>query len=292
MVLNGLASQLYLDGVPVGAQFNHWPLNQNGNLCIGYNDYNSQEWNGTIDDVAIYSRALTLAEIAGNYEAGTAASGEWTPAAIPGLVAWFDPAQDLFTDGETITQYWEHSTGKSFVPTAGGEPVFRTAPPRLEFPSTAQGLTCVEQINLGLDGLTFVMVNQYADFSNYPMMLVSGPDADGFEMRHSGSTMEMVQRYITHSIANGHGTPDTPGVNNLHVMRVQSGVRCHAWVNAALWQGAGAAAHNQALALYLGRRELGYPYRGTVAEALVFAGPVSDADLALLVDYLKIKHSL
>ena len=124
------------------------------------------------------------------------------------------------------------------------------------------------------------------------MMVVSGSDSDGFEMRHSGSTMEMIQRYITHSIANGHGTPDTAGVNNLHIMRVQSGVRCDAWVNTVLWQGGAASAHNQPLSLYIGRRELGYPYRGTVAEVLVYAGPVSDADLTLLTQYLGTKHNL
>ena len=71
VVYNGSESQTYLDGSPVGPMFTHASMSQVGNLAIGFNDYNGQEWIGVIDEVAIYGRALTAEEVAGNYQMGS-----------------------------------------------------------------------------------------------------------------------------------------------------------------------------------------------------------------------------
>jgi hypothetical protein len=65
-------SQMYLDGVAVGPPFTHSLSSQAQQLTFGYNDFATQEFNGTIDEVAIYNRRLTPAEVLGNYQAGSA----------------------------------------------------------------------------------------------------------------------------------------------------------------------------------------------------------------------------
>lgn len=66
-------SQMYIDGAPIGATFTHAQTNQTANLCIGYNDYPSQEFIGVIDEVAIYNYRLTAVQIAANHSVGVAA---------------------------------------------------------------------------------------------------------------------------------------------------------------------------------------------------------------------------
>ena len=85
----------------------------------------------------------------------------WTPASIPGLGAWFDPAQDLYADGERVTTYREHSANQfTYTTQAGAEPIFRTAPrPHFEFTASMFGMwNRATTFNAGLGGLTLVMV--------------------------------------------------------------------------------------------------------------------------------------
>jgi len=216
------------------------------------------------------------------------------PSDIPHLTAWIDPAQDMYVEGERIAAYTEHSAARRvFLPDPRPEyqPIFHAgAHPTIEFPSQCFGMTTTG-VNLGLDGLTFVVVCQPADNNNFPMKVVSGPDADGWELRHDGTGTQVVERYTTHGIAYATGLVDGPGMG-VYVLRVQAAVRTDVWVNAATYSAGAAAAHNQPLALYIARREGGYEFRGTMAEVLVYAGPVSDADLTKLRDYLRTKHSL
>jgi hypothetical protein len=215
----------------------------------------------------------------------------WKPTMIPGLLTWIDPATDLYTDGERIVTYTD-AVGLTYNTDGVNGPIFHTSPNRLEFPNPNVGLKA-QNVNLGLDGLTFVFVAQPLDTINYPMMIVSGTDDDGWELRHDSAATQAVERYVTHSLVFHNHAPGqgTAGVD-IRIMRITSGVRTDIWVNDALEQFSAASAHNLPLDLFIARRAGGYYWRGDVHEALVFAGPVSDADLALLVDYLKIKHSL
>lgn len=221
----------------------------------------------------------------------------WTPASIPGLVTWIDPAQDTFGDGQKIATYREHSdNGYSFNADSRPEyqPIFRAgAHPHIEFSGQHFGLVGPD-INLGAAGLTFVTVDTHTAVAGiYPMTLVHGPDADGFELRHDGTSTQIVERYTTYGIAYSHTVPDPINVKTLHILRVTPGVRTDAWIGTALHQdGRAAAMPNVPWTQYVGRRQGGYYYLGYISEALVFAGPVSDADLALLTDYLATKHNL
>jgi hypothetical protein len=216
----------------------------------------------------------------------------WSPASVPGLAAWIDPAQDMFADGERINSYMEHSpAGRVFTSTNG--PIFRAgAHPYLDFSGAHSGLV-LAGLNLGLAGLTFMAVDTHTNVGNYPMTLVHGPDADGFELRHDGNRTQVVERYTTYGIAFSHPDLDPTGVKTLHALRITPGVRTDVWRNSSLYQdGRAASMPNVPWTQYVGRREGGYYYYGTISEALVYAGPVSDADLALLRDYLTTKHSL
>jgi hypothetical protein len=66
-------SQFYVDGVAVGAPYQHSHVHGGNYLDIGYNDYAGQEFIGVIDEVAVYGRVLTPDEILGNHQAGVGA---------------------------------------------------------------------------------------------------------------------------------------------------------------------------------------------------------------------------
>ena len=68
-VTNG--SQLYLDGVPVGGPFTHFENVQAANFRIGTNGLVGQFFQGSIDQVKIYGRALSAAEISDSYNCNT-----------------------------------------------------------------------------------------------------------------------------------------------------------------------------------------------------------------------------
>jgi hypothetical protein len=67
----GSTTNLYMDGV-LEASGGTGPINENGQntLCIGCNPTNGREWNGLIDDVGMWDRALSLAEVQEIYNAG------------------------------------------------------------------------------------------------------------------------------------------------------------------------------------------------------------------------------
>lgn len=73
--VNG-GSQLYLDGVAVGAGFTHTIANHNRYFTIGTNGTSGQNFNGEIDGVRIWNRSLCASEISNNKDcaipAGTA----------------------------------------------------------------------------------------------------------------------------------------------------------------------------------------------------------------------------
>jgi len=216
----------------------------------------------------------------------------WSPEVMPGLMAWIDPAQDTYVEGERIVTYREHSPAHLTFTTDGvNGPIFHTMPPRLEFPNPNVGLVAAN-VNLGLDGLTFVLVDKAADLINFPMKIVSGTDNDGWEFRSDGAAIQIVERYATSGIVFSTPFADSVGVNALHILRVQGGVRSDVWLNNALHQGGAAPGHNTPLDLWIARRAGGYHWRGEMYEVLAFAGPVSDADLTKLREYLIAKHAL
>lgn len=62
-VLNGTAVTLYMNGVPVSGVLGGIPTVDPNNLAIGSTDYPGRYFNGKIDEVRIYNRALSGAEI-------------------------------------------------------------------------------------------------------------------------------------------------------------------------------------------------------------------------------------
>jgi len=69
----GSTTQLFLDGV-LEILGGTGPINESGQnlLCIGCNPNNGREWNGLIDDVGMWDRALTTAEVTQIYDNGIA----------------------------------------------------------------------------------------------------------------------------------------------------------------------------------------------------------------------------
>jgi len=68
----GSVTNLYIDGV-LEATGGTGPIAENGQntLCIGCNPTNGREWNGLIDDVGMWDRAISAAEVAQIYNLGT-----------------------------------------------------------------------------------------------------------------------------------------------------------------------------------------------------------------------------
>jgi hypothetical protein len=219
----------------------------------------------------------------------------WSPASIPGLVAWIDPAQDTdYGDGERIVTYREHSPiQQNFVtPLGGNGPIWRGgAHPYIEFPATDHvGLTSETQRTYHA-GMTFLTVCSVQGGS-YPMMVVVGPDADGVEMRHDGTSLQIVVMYSSNGIAFSHPTAMTH-TKTLYALRVAPGQGIDCWTNSVKHTDRVAGPMTVAAqTLWIGRRQGGYYFVGPMYEALVYDGPVSDADLAALREYLAAKHTL
>lgn len=67
VVLSGTSVTLYMNGQPVSGTLTNTPNIQTGNLSIGALDYPGRYFNGLIDEVRIYNRALSASEIASRY---------------------------------------------------------------------------------------------------------------------------------------------------------------------------------------------------------------------------------
>ena len=92
---------LYIDGVQMASQTLGQPINSDTNLplMVGENPQaNAREWNGEIDDVAIWNRALSEAEIQEIYNAGQAGNS------LGDIVV---PPEDA--DADTLPDRWEIS---------------------------------------------------------------------------------------------------------------------------------------------------------------------------------------
>ncbi len=80
---NGANAILYVDGVQVGAETFTTPANESLPLYIGrYYAGNGYGWNGAIDEVRLYSRALNGAEVSAIYSY-TAGPPDTTPPTVP-----------------------------------------------------------------------------------------------------------------------------------------------------------------------------------------------------------------
>ena len=112
--------------------------------------------------------------------------------------AWFDPAQDLYADGERVTTYREHSANQFTCATQPGqEPIFRTAPATLRARGlNARHVNVATTFNAGLEGLTLVMVGGPLP-GTVPMAVVVGPEMDGYEMRFDDAKMMAALAYTT-----------------------------------------------------------------------------------------------
>ncbi len=85
VVSNGVGQTAYIDGQLVGSNaYDHSDFNWQDRITIGYGYYGGY-FNGLIDEVAVYNRALTADEISKSYDAGFYAAlwhmdGDWTDA--------------------------------------------------------------------------------------------------------------------------------------------------------------------------------------------------------------------
>jgi len=70
IVINGANSSFYVDGAKDGSNFSPTLTAQAGNTLIGAFASGSSPWNGSLDDVRIYSRALSASEIWQLYQMG------------------------------------------------------------------------------------------------------------------------------------------------------------------------------------------------------------------------------
>ena len=218
----------------------------------------------------------------------------WTPADIPGLTLWVDASQGSYTVGAKLFAIPDYSpAARTLTITGGNEPFFRTVRgrPAFSWESPAYGLYCGEW-NPGTAGLTFFFVGEILSPSNYPMLVVYGPDADGFEMRHDGSSLQIVLRYGTHGVVYSHGTPNTANADSVMALRVRGTAGSDGYVNGVKTTGPGVTMPNVSQALFTGRRTGGYPFYGPMREVLAYAGPVSDADMNVLWLYLQAKWGL
>lgn len=218
-------------------------------------------------------------------------NAHWTPKSIPGLVAWIDPTQDTFGDGQKIIEYREHANGEVFTTDGVNGPIFHGGgAPYIEWPATHVGFTSAQQRTFH-DGATVISVCS-VEGGSYPMMAVIGTDPNGLEMRHDGVSQQLVVMYTSYGIVFSHPTP-LARQKALYAMRVEPGAATAAWTNdVQALGGAPASMLPEPQTIYIGRRQGGYYFVGPMYETLVYDGPVSDADLALLTEYLGAKHGL
>ena len=288
------ASSGYIDGVL--HQFNvantprhTWP----SPVHIGRRVDQNFRYTGTMYEALVYNRVLSDTEVATVHDYLTAKHLTWTPLWIPGLVTWIDPAQDLFADGERVGTYVEHANGLAFTadPRPEYQPIFRAGGyPYLDFPSQCFGYTSAVQ-RPWVNGMTFISVNAVMGGS-YPMMVVVGPDANGIEMRHDGSAQQLVIMYSSYGIVFSHPTVGAHS-KMLYALRVQPGAATAAWTGSVKATGGAPGAMDSApQTMWVGRRQGGYYFVGPMYETLIYDGPVSDTDLALLRDHLNTKHGI
>lgn len=67
VVMNGTAVTLYMNGQPVSGTLTYNPNIQPNSLSIGALDYPGRYFNGFIDEIRVYNRALSASEIASRY---------------------------------------------------------------------------------------------------------------------------------------------------------------------------------------------------------------------------------
>jgi len=65
-VMNGTSVTLYMNGVPVSGTLSAMPTVQSSNLTIGYSNLGGTYFNGKMDEVRIYNKALSQSEILAN----------------------------------------------------------------------------------------------------------------------------------------------------------------------------------------------------------------------------------
>ncbi len=105
-------TRLYIDGLLTSSSNNTVNLtNSNNPLFIGNNpDADNRQWNGQIDDLALWHRVLNADEVALIYNAGI------NEQSLNSLLA---PAADADADNDGLPDIWEFAFGLSFDPVTG-----------------------------------------------------------------------------------------------------------------------------------------------------------------------------
>jgi hypothetical protein len=226
----------------------------------------------------------------------------WTPDLIPGLVAWVDPRQATgLVDGDNITSYIEQSPAHRIFNVGAGAPSlpkFRASSingkPRIEL--AGSGMQC-DGVSLGPAGLTYVIVQQAGAINSYQMMQTCHTPGNGYEQRYNGWATQIVCDYSNGGTAISQATTMLPNKDYINTLRVSTALG-----KAEHWYNDNAASRMQGptppfmpagvYPVRFGFRADGYWSGALIAEVLFFAGPVSDANLTLLWNYLKTKHGV
>jgi hypothetical protein len=213
----------------------------------------------------------------------------------------YQQKQPGFTDGQVITSYTSHDPGgRVFTAFAGAGPIYRATSvggkPRIEFDAGRTDALIASGYNPGTTGLTFVMVKRSAVIYSYDMMLTWHTPVNGYEMRHPQSfAVQCVGDYAMGGsalVSDWVGTPNVDYVNMMVVDAASATKTLKLYINDTLqFSPAAVAMPNVPSPLRIGIRADGYHLNGLVAEALVISGPISDADRAKLMTYLRAKHA-
>jgi len=168
LYVNGhLENSLYAPGL-------NTQLNANG-LTVGYRPYGTR-WTGQLDEVSIWNRALTAAEVAAIYTAGAAGMCKSGLPALPvtqGLRLWLDAdyvtAGGVPADGAAVTTWHDRGTlGLDVSAPAPSAPVYRAGALNghggIDFSgSTADYLASAYTSAFGFTNCSIVMVGNHAE---------------------------------------------------------------------------------------------------------------------------------
>ncbi|MFA6329303.1 MAG: LamG domain-containing protein, partial [Candidatus Micrarchaeia archaeon] len=98
-------AQLYVNGVPVGtnksSSGNITNLSESNSMLIGKLNYAAYNLNGSLDEIGVYSKALTVSEVAAHYNAGKAKHADWGPSGKWGSALRFDGVDDYVDSGDS-----------------------------------------------------------------------------------------------------------------------------------------------------------------------------------------------
>lgn len=151
----------------------------------------------------------------------------------------------------------------------------------------------VSPLDTGVDGFSMIVLSWLPIPANYPMLLSYDPNG-GWEIRGSGSTG--IWQYVG---AGGTGFVFNVNINIVNVWRILEGIfrradnKGYTYTDATLNDsGPSTLGPRTNMALWLGRRNDGYPLTGDIACAIVVKGDLSDTDRQKIEGWLAWRWSI